>query len=83
MTTTLTPRKSAERGRSRTDWLDSRHTFSFDTYHDHLTASAFAVIPNGQDGFSLFDYPILKCWPQIRWKEGLPEQKVRGKLLPI
>jgi quercetin 2,3-dioxygenase len=27
-------RKSAERGHFRADWLESRHTFSFDTYHD-------------------------------------------------
>ena len=27
-------RKSEERGRTRLDWLDSRHTFSFGGYHD-------------------------------------------------
>lgn len=27
-------RKSAERGRTANDWLDSRHTFSFGGYHD-------------------------------------------------
>ncbi len=27
-------RQSAERGASRTDWLDSRHSFSFAGYHD-------------------------------------------------
>ena len=27
-------RKSADRGRTRTSWLDSRHTFSFGYYHD-------------------------------------------------
>ena len=27
-------RPSAARGRARTDWLDSRHTFSFGHYHD-------------------------------------------------
>ena len=30
----ITVRKAAERGLSRYDWLDSRHTFSFDHYHD-------------------------------------------------
>jgi redox-sensitive bicupin YhaK (pirin superfamily) len=30
----LTVRKGSERGRSRTDWLDSRHTFSFADYLD-------------------------------------------------
>ncbi len=30
----LTVRKASERGRSRTDWLDSRHTFSFADYLD-------------------------------------------------
>jgi redox-sensitive bicupin YhaK (pirin superfamily) len=30
----LTLRKASERGRSRTDWLDSRHTFSFADYND-------------------------------------------------
>ena len=27
-------RKAAERGHALYDWLDTRHTFSFDTYHD-------------------------------------------------
>ncbi|HEY6419644.1 MAG TPA: pirin family protein [Candidatus Binataceae bacterium] len=27
-------RKSSERGASKTDWLDSRHTFSFNDYYD-------------------------------------------------
>jgi quercetin 2,3-dioxygenase len=27
-------RKSADRGRTKIDWLDSRHTFSFGDYHD-------------------------------------------------
>ena len=27
-------RKSADRGRSRTSWLESRHTFSLGHYHD-------------------------------------------------
>jgi len=30
----LTIRKSDERGRTRSTWLDSRHTFSFGDYHD-------------------------------------------------
>jgi quercetin 2,3-dioxygenase len=30
----FTVRKAAERGRSQTDWLDSRHTFSFAEYFD-------------------------------------------------
>ncbi|HEY1631099.1 MAG TPA: pirin family protein [Rhizomicrobium sp.] len=30
----LTLRKSAERGRTKLDWLDSRHSFSFGDYHD-------------------------------------------------
>ncbi len=30
----ITPRRSAERGRTKIDWLDSRHTFSFGDYHD-------------------------------------------------
>jgi len=28
-------RRSQERGHFSSDWLDSRHTFSFDTYYDH------------------------------------------------
>ncbi|PLX82823.1 MAG: quercetin 2,3-dioxygenase [Desulfuromonas sp.] len=30
----ITVRRSEERGRYQQDWLDSRHTFSFDTYQD-------------------------------------------------
>ncbi len=30
----ITPRRSAERGRTKIDWLDSRHTFSFGDYYD-------------------------------------------------
>ena len=30
----ITLRKSQERGHTRLDWLDSRHTFSFDQYYD-------------------------------------------------
>ena len=30
----IVPRPSAQRGRTRLDWLDSRHTFSFGDYHD-------------------------------------------------
>lgn len=39
-------RKAAERGASRTDWLDSRHSFSFADYHDpkHMGFRALRVI---------------------------------------
>lgn len=30
----ITKRPADERGRTRTDWLDSRHTFSFNRYYD-------------------------------------------------
>ncbi|HEX3770305.1 MAG TPA: pirin family protein [Polyangiaceae bacterium] len=30
----ITVRKASDRGRSQTDWLDSKHTFSFADYHD-------------------------------------------------
>ena len=30
----ITIRKSAERGTTKIDWLDSRHTFSFADYYD-------------------------------------------------
>jgi redox-sensitive bicupin YhaK (pirin superfamily) len=30
----IVPRRSADRGRTRTAWLDSAHTFSFGGYHD-------------------------------------------------
>lgn len=34
MAETITLRKSEDRGRTRLDWLDSRHSFSFADYHD-------------------------------------------------
>src|SRR5690242_15843290 len=39
-------RRASERGRSRFDWLDSRHTFSFGEYHDprHMGFRALRVI---------------------------------------
>ena len=39
-------RRSAARGRSRFDWLDSRHTFSFGHYHDpeHMGVGPLRVI---------------------------------------
>jgi hypothetical protein len=30
----IEPRRAAERGLTQTDWLDSRHTFSFNRYYD-------------------------------------------------
>lgn len=42
----ITLRKSEERGHFSSDWLDSRHTFSFDTYHDsrHMGFCTLRVI---------------------------------------
>ncbi len=42
----LTLRRAADRGRTRLDWLDSRHTFSFGDYHDprHMGFRALRVI---------------------------------------
>jgi redox-sensitive bicupin YhaK (pirin superfamily) len=39
-------RPSIERGHYRSDWLDTRHTFSFDTYHDprHMHFRTLRVI---------------------------------------
>src|ERR1700723_3674871 len=30
----ITPRRSADRGRTKIEWLDSRHSFSFGDYYD-------------------------------------------------
>jgi len=42
----ITVRRASERGRSATDWLDSRHTFSFAEYHDprHMGLGPLRVI---------------------------------------
>jgi redox-sensitive bicupin YhaK (pirin superfamily) len=42
----ITIRKAGERGRTRLDWLDSRHTFSFGDYHDpkHMGFRSLRVI---------------------------------------
>lgn len=42
----ITLRKSQDRGHFSTDWLDSSHTFSFDTYHDpeHMGFRTLRVI---------------------------------------
>ncbi|MBI2468083.1 MAG: pirin family protein [Candidatus Rokubacteria bacterium] len=42
----ITVRQAGERGRTTTPWLDSRHTFSFNRYHDprHMGFRALRVI---------------------------------------
>src|SRR5215510_5589278 len=42
----ITVRPAKERGRTRLDWLDSRHTFSFSDYHDprHMGFRTLRVI---------------------------------------
>lgn len=42
----LSVRPSDARGHSQLDWLDSRHTFSFDQYHDpkHMSFGPLRVI---------------------------------------
>ncbi|MBL8861496.1 MAG: pirin family protein [Planctomycetes bacterium] len=46
----ITTRKSSERGHTRIDWLDSRHTFSFGEYHDprHMGFRALRVLNDDQ-----------------------------------
>jgi len=39
----ITLRKSSQRGRTKIDWLDSRHTFSFGDYYDP-SAMGFSVL---------------------------------------
>ena len=42
----ITARRAAERGTTRTDWLDSRHTFSFGDYRDprHVAFGPLRVV---------------------------------------
>jgi len=42
----ITPRRASDRGRTRTSWLDGRHTFSFGEYHDpgHMGFRSLRVI---------------------------------------
>jgi quercetin 2,3-dioxygenase len=42
----ITTRPSEERGHFKADWLETRHTFSFDTYHDprHMRFRSLRVI---------------------------------------
>jgi redox-sensitive bicupin YhaK (pirin superfamily) len=39
----ITLRRSDERGQTKLDWLDSRHTFSFGEYHDRRTMGFHAL----------------------------------------
>ena len=61
----ITPRKSADRGRTRIEWLDSRRTFSFGDYYDPKQTGfrTLRVMPlvggsrriqNGNSGLFLF-----------------------------
>ena len=45
----ITKRAAADRGRTRTDWLDSRHTFSFGNYYDPSTPSFRALLVVNDD----------------------------------
>ena len=46
----ITPRPAGDRGHTRLDWLDSRHSFSFDRYHDphHMGFRVLRVINEDQ-----------------------------------
>jgi quercetin 2,3-dioxygenase len=67
----LTIRRSADPGRTSTDWLDSRHTFSFGDYHDpeHMNFGPLRVINEdvvaGGGGFPPHDHQDMEIMTYI------------------
>lgn len=70
----ITIRRGNERGRTRLDWLDSYHTFSFDTYYDphwmqfrSLRVLNEDVVAPGR-GFGMHPHRNMKsshiCWQE-------------------
>ena len=67
----ITLRRSSERGRTKLNRLDSRHTFSFGDYYDpqHMVFRELRVVNEDPGGVPLMTLGILtgSRWAGIHW----------------